>query len=542
MVPRFVRSVAPAVAAVVLAACGAGEAPQPARLVIAQPQEPQSLDPLFLTGSNTATIAPLIYSYLLTLDERGRLQPDVALAVPTVANGGISRDGLTITYHLRPGVRWQDGAPLTARDVAFTYGAIVNPANNVPSRSGYDHVARVDALDDATVRVRLRRRYAPILSSFLAPDQNYPILPSHLLAKYPDLNQVAFNREPIGSGPYRAAEWVRGNHLRLVRNETYYRGAPAIPEIDLTFVSDSNTIVNQLRTGEITADLVADPAHLAEYGAIARARVVRAPLDGIGDLFFNVRDPDLADVRLRRALVEGADLPRVVRNATKGAQTTQDAQRGIFGWGYDPSIAMPRTNVADAARLLDAAGWSRRGDGTRAKGGRPLSLQFSFVSGNAPASAIGIQLQQQLATLGVQLLLRSYAPAQFRAPASSGGPLFGGTFQIAFLEIYTPADADTGWYLGCAEIPPAGFNLSRFCDAATDRAEAAGVATYDVSARRRSSAIVQRRVVEQLPFVALWQQNAVYVIPAGLRGFHPAAQSPLWNVGSWSLDPASGRT
>ena len=139
MSPRSLRALARALFAGFLTACSGGgngaAALQPSRLVIAQPQEPQSLNPLFLTGSNTATIGPLLYSYLLTLDDQGRLQPDVAVAVPSVANGGISLDGLSITYHLRPGVRWQDGAPLSARDVAFTYTAIVTTAGGTAKDS-----------------------------------------------------------------------------------------------------------------------------------------------------------------------------------------------------------------------------------------------------------------------------------------------------------------------------------------------------------------------------------------------------------------------
>jgi peptide/nickel transport system substrate-binding protein len=523
--------------AVGLAACGRdGEVPPPSRLVIAEPNEPQSLNPLFLQGSNSSVLAPLLFSYLLTLDDKQRIQPDVAAVAPSLANGGISRDGLTITYHLRPGVRWQDGAPVTARDVSFTYAAIMNPRNNVPTRTGYDRIARVEAVGERTVRVSLRQRYAPILSTFFAPDQNYPILPSHLLEKYPNLNRVPFNLQPIGSGPYRIAQWVRGDYVRVVRNETYYRGAPAIGEIELKFVPDTNTILNQLRTGEITTYLDADPAHLAEYGAIPNARVVRVPLAGFGGLFFNTRDPDLADVRVRRALVEGADLPRIVRNATKTAQTMDGAGRGLFGWAYDPSAVPPPPDVAAAAILLDAAGWKRGRDGTRSKDGQPLSLQLSFAGGSPTAGAIGVQLQQQLAGLGVSVALRSYSRVQFLAPAEGGGPVFGGKYQIAFSEIYTQSDPDTQWFLGCSQVAPAGFNFTRFCDRATEAAEAAGVATYDLAQRRREAAVVQRRVVEQLPLVALWRENAVHVVPAALRSFRPGATSALWNVGSWSLD------
>ncbi|HZT13502.1 MAG TPA: ABC transporter substrate-binding protein, partial [Candidatus Baltobacteraceae bacterium] len=110
------------------------------RLTIGVAIEPQSLDPLLLEGQPTALIVPAMYDWLVTSDARGELVPDLAAAVPSTANGGISRDGLTLTYHLRKGVRWQDGAALTASDVAFTYAAVMNPRNNVLSREGFDVV------------------------------------------------------------------------------------------------------------------------------------------------------------------------------------------------------------------------------------------------------------------------------------------------------------------------------------------------------------------------------------------------------------------
>jgi peptide/nickel transport system substrate-binding protein len=519
-----------------LAGCTNAETARPtSRLVIALPQEPESLNPLLMSGAATATLVPMIYSLLLTLDERGRLVPDLATSVPTVANGGVSRDGKTIVYHLRSSATWQDGQPITSADVVFTYDAIVNPRNNVVSRAGYDEIASVDALDRDTVRVRLRRPYAPILSIFLAPNQNYGLLPAHLLRGKADLNRVSYNGDPVGSGPYRVASWVRGDHLSLVRNASYYGGAPAIEALEIKFVTDSNTILNQLRTGEVNVSLVADPNQLAAYASIPQTRVVRAPLAGVGDLFFNLRDANLGDVRVRRALVEAVDLPTIVRKATKGAQTFADAGRGLYGWGYDPNAPLPAYDPRSAARLLDAAGWRRSPGGVRSKDGRSLSLQFAYVLGNAAASSIGLLLQDQLRAGGVDLQLRGYNPTQFRAPASSGGPIFGGKYQIGFLEIYTQSDPDTEWYLGCSQIPPHGFNISAYCDAQTERAEAAGTATYDPAQRRRFASAVQRRIAQELPSIPLWQQNAVYVVPSVLRGFRPSLQSATWNVASWTI-------
>ena len=521
---------------------GAGCAPsanspsREARLVIAEKQEPNSLNPLFMTGPAAAEIGPLVYSGLLTVDERGRLQPDVATTVPTQRNGGISPDGLSITYHLKPRASWQDGVPLTAADVVFTYAAVVNPANNIPSRFGYDEIRSVEALDAHTVRVHLRRSYAPILSLFMAPDQNFEILPRHLLARYRDLNTVAFNEAPVGSGPFRVVKWLHGDRLQLARNDAYFGGKPHIAAIELRFVPDSAAILNQLRTREIDAAMFADPAFLAEYRRLSGYRVVRVRLSGFGDLLFNVQNPDVADPLVRRAVVSAIDIPRLVRNATKGAQSASDAGRGLYGWTYDPKFRPPGYDPRAAALLFDNAGWLRDAGGIRRESGRPLSLELALPSGSAATAAIGVDLQQELRAAGVSLTLRAYTPTEFRAPAASGGPLYGGRFALAFFEPFGSSDPDTHYYLGCSEFPPHGFNMQRFCDPIVDAAQAAGARSYDRATRLREAALVQRRVALAVPFVALYQTNAVDIIPANLTGFRSSSLSPLWNVARWELD------
>ncbi|MBC5799810.1 MAG: peptide ABC transporter substrate-binding protein [Candidatus Eremiobacteraeota bacterium] len=509
--------------------------PAGARLIVAQAQEPNSLNPLFMTGPTVAGVAPLIYSGLVTIDEHGRIRPQLATSVPSLRNGGISRDGLTITYRLRSGVRWQDGAPLTAADVAFTYAAIMNPKNNVPSRFGYETIRNVEAVGDRIVRVHLRQRYAPILSLFMGPDQNFSVLPRHLLASYRDLNAAAFNEMPVGSGPFRVVAWAHGDRLRLVRNAAYFGGTPQIAEIDLKFVPDSSAVLNQLRTREVGAAFFADPSFLDAYGRLPKSRVVRVPQNGFGDLLFNTQAPAVSDARVRRALIESLDIPRLVHNATKGAQTAKDAGRGLFTWAYDPAIAPPRYDPPDAARLFALTGWHRGPDGVLRENGRALALDLAFPSGTGVASAIAVDLQQELRTAGVMLTLRAYTPTLFRAPAAAGGPLFGGKFALAFFEPFGVSDPDTHWYLGCSEIPPHGFNAQRFCDPAIERALALGASSYDPAIRRRSAVLVQQRVAAELPFVPLYQTNAVDVFPNDLHGFRSSALSPFWNVADWTL-------
>src|SRR5579863_4560337 len=157
--------------------------------------------------------------YFFGVDQRGDLVPELATAVPTLANGGISADGLTITYHLRKGVRWQDGAPFTADDVIFSWQQVMNPNNAVPSRLGYEDVRRIDQPDDYTIVVHLKRRFAPFVATFFTmSNTTYGIIPKHLLAGLRDLNRTEYASKPIGTGPFIVAEYDQGSSIKFVAN------------------------------------------------------------------------------------------------------------------------------------------------------------------------------------------------------------------------------------------------------------------------------------------------------------------------------------
>ena len=169
--------------------------------------EPDSLNPMFGHTEATDIAGGLLFSYLLRYDDAGNYIPDLATAVPTLANGGIAADGKTIVLHLRKGARWSDGAPLTARDWLFTYAAVKNPANNTKTAYGWDDIASASAPDDATLIVHLKRPNAAMLGLFAMGGSAYPPLPAHLLARLPNINTAPFNRAPISSSPYVLKAW-----------------------------------------------------------------------------------------------------------------------------------------------------------------------------------------------------------------------------------------------------------------------------------------------------------------------------------------------
>jgi peptide/nickel transport system substrate-binding protein len=507
-------------------------------LTVAVRKEPTSLNPLLLEGINAYIFSELFYSYLTTYDEHGNVAGDLAREVPSYANGGISADGRTIVFRLRRGVRWQDGAPVTARDVAFTYRAVMNPANNVQERYGYDLIERLDTPDAYTVRIRLQRPFSPILSFFFGGDSNYPILPAHLLASLPNVNAVPFDSAPVGSGPYRLARWDRGDRIVADANASYYAGKPRIARLVLPFISDDSTVINQLKTGEVNAAFFPDTSREAELRAIPNHRLVVTPVPYFYAISFNLDLPQLADRSVRMALVQAIDNKTLVRKVTHGLDDADHAMRGLFTWAYDPHVATPDYDPAAAKALLTRDGWIPGPDGVRTKNGRRLSFQLSFASGQDVTTELATAIAAAERQVGVDVSLRQYDRNEY---VGLQGPWMQGRFALSLYDFQGTYDPDAAWMLACDQRAPRGFNMSRYCNPAVDALLHKAAASYDRATRMAAYRTVQRQIAADIPYDFLCQISEVDVIPSDLGGYAPPLLSPFNFVAKWHWLHSPGR-
>ena len=505
---------------------------------VAQQREPASLNPALENGVSSTEWGELLFQYLVKYDDRGRLIGDAAAAVPSLKNGGISRDGLTITYHLRHGLRFADGAPLTARDCAYSVDAINDPANSPQSRFGYDVVRAAEARGDDTLVLHLTRPFAPLLTVVLAP-QGFPILPAHIVSRFHDFNQIAFDSAPIGSGPYVVVKWVHGDRVELRANPYYYHGRPAIGRLDVRFVPDANTAINLLRTKEIDGYFSdVDYGNYPILAQIAGVRVTKTPMNAVGALIFNTQDPITRDPRVRRALALAIDIAATMRKTYHGAVSTRDAGRGLFIWAYDrhayPDVGY---DPAQARTLLEQAGWKLGSDGVRHKDGKPLDLLFILQAATPGDTVIGNAVAQYERSVGAELTLKAFNVTQFVAPANLGGPVYGGKFQLALYPFVNGDDPDTTDQFACKNVPPRGYNKSRICDPNIDRLLAQGQSTYDPDRRKAIYARLEALLRDELPIVLLYQRPEVDAFTDRLRGRTTSLSTTWWNAGAWTPAP-----
>ncbi len=525
-------------ALVALAGCARQHALHGGTFIIVQQREPRALNPELENGVNSQEWGALLFSYLVTWNNKGQMIGDVATVVPSDANGGVSRDGLTITYHLRHDVRFADGAPLTAADCVYTIQAVLNPRNNIQSRYGYDRIITARATDPFTLVLRLREPFAPIVSIVLA-SEDFPILPRHALARYADFNQIPFDSMPTGSGPYIARRWVRGDRVELAANPRYFRGRPRIDRLVIRFVPNANTAIDELSTGEANAffdDL--DTNDYPALRAVAGVRTILTPLNEVGALIFNAQEGATRDDRVRQALAQAIDMRRLVGFAYRGSQQAHDTGRGLFQWAYDPR-AYPDVPYAPARakQLLDEAGWRMGADGLRHKGGETLDLQLAIQAAILGDEALAAAIKQQELAVGADVTLKAYDVNTFIAPPEEGGPIYAGRFQMALYPFENGNDPDPTDQFACSRVPPNGYNKSRFCEPALDALMATALRTYDAAQRRALYIRVQRILARQLPIEIIFQTREIDAFDERLHGESVSPNGPFWNVWAWRLEP-----
>jgi peptide/nickel transport system substrate-binding protein len=495
--------------------------------------EPTTLNPLLGTSIPDADIACLAYDGLIRVDDHGQPVPDLALAVPSRANGGISPDGTTLTYHLAPNARWHDGAPVTSHDVLFTWRALMNPANNVSNREGFDKISSIDTPDPHTVRIHYRRPYAPGIFLFEASIQG-AILPSHLLERLPNLNKVPFNTQPVGSGPYVFKRWDHGSKLVFDANPAYFRGAPRIGHIVISIVPDTNTQLSQIRTHEIdlTADL--DPSEVATARATEGTTVGVVSGNGFRHLSFNTRRPGVDDPRVRRALATAVDTKAIYTKVyfSLGLQAPAD-QNPATSWA-DPAAKYYPYDPALAGRELDAAGWRRGPDGIRIKNGRRLELELVTVAGARANESIEVIVQAAWHALGVDVTIKNFPGTTLFAPYEEGGIVNTGKFDVALFSLYRNIDPNDTAIIGPHNLPPAGRNTSFYVNDEIGRLQEQGVETFDSARRHQIYNAIQRIIVRDVPIYTLLWVPVIVTYNDDIRGVRPGpGDLTFWNVADW---------
>jgi peptide/nickel transport system substrate-binding protein len=459
-----------------------------------------TLNPIFASTSAEESASYLLFSRLLTYDQTGHLNYDLAESM------GISTDQKTYTLKLRPDAKWQDGVYVRAKDVVFTVNLLKNPATRA-TITGWNDITAT-ALDDLTVQFTLPDVYAafPHALDFL------PILPEHILRDVPpsELRENAFSTSPMGSGAFnlrfiQAIDSKAGRSIiHLARNDTYYRGAAKLERLQLHVYSSSDAIVHAVTTSEVNAatDLTAtDSAKITSD----RYSVESKPIDAGVYALFNTTVGVLSDKTVRQALQEGTDTKAV--RAAVGKNTPEIHLPFVTGQVIGDVPSEVAYNKAAAGALLEQAGWKLEGN-VRKKDGNLLRLTVVTTKNNDFEKALS-NMAEQWRGLGITVTTSIVDPTD---PSQNvvQNILQPRAYDVLLYQLTIGGDPDVYAYWHSSQASK-GFNFSNYSNAISDDALASARTRIEPDLRNAKYVTFAKQWMSDAPAIGLFQATIQYV-------------------------------
>ena len=498
---------------------------QPAQgdaIVIGSIGDASRLLPILATDSSSGDIVGLLFNGLLKYNERLEIVGDLA------ESWTVSEDGLSLTFVLRPDVRWHDGAAVTAHDVAFTYQKLIDPSVRTPFSSGYELIERLDVLDARTLRVHYKEPFAPALESWMMG-----IIPKHRL-EHEDLNTTGYLRNPIGCGPYRFKRWKTGQLIELWANPDYFEHRPHVDRYLYRVIPDQATLFLELLTGGV--DLAGlSPLQYRRQTDVpyirTQYRKFRYPSFGFTYLGYNLQDARFADVRVRRAFDVAIDKPAIIDGVLFGLGAVATGPYPKESWAYDPSIPPTRRDVAAAKRLLAEAGWlDRDGDGWLDRDGEPFRFTILTNQGNEVRRQVSELIQQQLKDLGIDVKIRIIEWSSFVHEFIDKR-----RFDAVLLGWSLSRDPDLYDIFHSSKTREGEYNFVSYANPEVDRLLVEGRRTFDQTARQRIYRQIHRILSEEQPYTFLYVPDALPILQRRFRNVQATPIGLFYNFIDWSV-------
>ncbi|MPY67902.1 peptide ABC transporter substrate-binding protein [Deinococcus sp. SDU3-2] len=486
---------------------------------------------VYSTGFLHDAVAPVIEG-LLAPDKNAKYVPVLAREVPTVRNGGIkvAADGKTmvITYKLRPNVKWHDGKPFTSADVKFTWEAVKNPKFIAESKSGTEDISRIETPDPLTAVVYYKR-VAPDFASTLF---TFGILPRHALIGK-DLNTDVYNTKPLGTGPFIVKEFRRGQYVALVRNPNYWRkdakgqSLPYLDAMNFKIIPDSNTLVAQLRSGEVQMAYNVPYAQVKQLDALAGMKVVQNKVLSWQHLDFNFKGPAaLRDIAVRQAFAHAINRGAISKALGGYPQVIDSVVVPVFDT-YNRNVPRYPYSVTRANAILDAAGYRRGADGIRAKNGQRLSFRIMVQAGRANDEVAQQVIIANLKAVGIELKPDNKSGVAFREAR------YNGSYDIWYGGWITSADPVYSVFFGSKGVNNGQAYSNPRIDQLLTRAES----TLDATAQRTALLAFQTELMKDLPSLPLTTNISMIAVTDKLVNFvpNPTNMTNFVDVAEWYL-------
>lgn len=500
-------------------------------------QDPDNLNPILSSSAYGSAIYGLVYSSLFDFDVDWSPKGDLAESWDTLD------DGLTFRVKLREGVLFHNGEELTSEDVVFTMKAIKHPDYTGPRAASLASVEDIVAVDRYTVDFKLSEPFAPIFTNI-----NYGILQAKLFegTEIGDLENHPVTWEPIGTGPYKFKEYVRGQYALLERNPDWFRseeegGAPFIQTIRMKVIPDDQTALAALENGELDVE-TPTPAEvkrlLTEYEG--RLMPVQYERNGWGYILINTTKEPLTDVRIRQALTYALDREAIVQGALDGEAVVPPGPLPPVSWAYKPDLQTIGYDPAKAEQLLQEAGFTKGADGIYQKDGQPLKLTLYASSGSSLIEALTTMARQMWQDVGIDVTVQLM---DFNA--MNENHLQPGNYDMAFQAFNLGLDPDSLYALfhGSLAKPNAAglvtsFNRMRYDNPEVNALLEEGRRESDPDKRKEIYGEAQQIIVNDAPVILMYSNLYTDFHTPRVKGIvnFPGAGATLDYLYQWWID------
>jgi peptide/nickel transport system substrate-binding protein len=525
-------------------------------------QAPTILNPHLSTGFKDAEASRITLEPLASFDKTGKLILFLAAEIPTLENGGLAKDGKSVTWKLKKGIKWSDGTPFTAKDVVFTYQFITNPKVGSISRGNYDLIQTVDALDDYTVKVTFKKVNPAWFLSFVGSEGM--ILPRHIFEKFKGENarQAPGNLIPVGTGPYQVIEFKPGD-IVVYQPNPYFREPKKLSfqRIELKGGGDVTSAARAvLQTGDadFAYNLQVEAPILKELENAGKGRVISEFGSLMERILINQTDPNQAtpegersslkfphpfftDERVRKAFSLAIDRDTIAQKLY-GVTGKATANFLVAPQEYFSPNTRYEFNLAQAKILLDEAGWQdSNSNGIRDKNGVEMKLIFQ-TSVNPLRQKTQEIVKQSLQSMGIGVELKNVDASIF----FSSDPANNDTTEhfYADLQMFTTGNTnpDPGAYMKtytCDEIPQksnnwAGDNYSRYCNPNYDKLWTQSTQELDPKKRRELFIQMNDLLVNEVIVIPLVHRTDVVGVSNQLAGVDLTPwDRNTWNIMEW---------
>ena len=522
-------------------------------LVIGITQYPSSYHPLIDSMMAKTYVLGMTMRAFTTYDADWKLVCQLCTQLPTVENGLAvpetapdGKPGIAITYTIQPKATWGDGTPVTTQDVLFTWEVGRHPQSGVASIETFRTIHKIDVKDDKTFTLHLDK-----LDFDYNAINNFELIPAHVdRPHFSDpvayKERTAFNTDTTNPGlyfgPYRIASLVSGSHIVLEPNPTWWGEPPAFKRITVRVIENTAALEANLLSGSL--DMIAgelgfsidqtiafEKRHGEKFNVIYQPGLIYEHID------FNLSNPILADVRVRRALIHGIDRQGMVARLFDGKQSVAHTSVNPLDWVYDPTVSGYAYDPARAGALLDAAGWATKRNGIRQNAaGEPLRLEIMTTAGNRSRELVQQVLQSQWKALGVDVRIRN-EPARVFFGQTVNERRFTAMAMFAWISAPESVPRST---LHSDHIPSAannwaGQNYTGYSNPEMDRLVEDIAVELNRDKRRALWQQLQRLYAEDAPTIPLYFRSDPYVLPKWLSGLRPTGHqdpSTQW-VETW---------